>query len=52
MGSLNPKVKRSLYKKAREFGLSKTLLKSAVEMYREEFFRYPATFGDLLEVLE
>ncbi len=42
----------TLYKKARELGIPEFSIKQLARFYQEEFFRYPTTIGDILEVLE
>ncbi len=42
----------SLYKKGRELGIPDVSIKQVAKFYQEEFFRYPTTIGNILEVLE
>ena len=46
------RIKSSFYWKAKNLGFTESALKQAIEVYKEEFYRYPKTIGDLLEVLE
>ena len=45
-------TRSSSHKKAKNLGLTENILKQAIDVYKEEFYRSPETLGDLLEALE